>query len=135
MTDLKKWATEQGVSCIYQFGSSARGRARDTSDIDIGLLTKHDIEDWEQEESLREDAQAALASHFQVPTSKIDVSVINNAPPAFAFRVVKPRKILYDDRSGRRVAYERKLFGEYQEYRYWEDFHYQAMKEKLHRGT
>ena len=70
------------VVAVYLFGSHARGEARETSDIDICIITK-DI-DFERE---------AEVANWAPPN--VDVSFFKRMSLPFRFRVFKEGKELY----------------------------------------
>ncbi|MGH3824787.1 MAG: type VII toxin-antitoxin system MntA family adenylyltransferase antitoxin [Pseudonocardiaceae bacterium] len=82
-----------GVLVAYLYGSHARGRAGPLSDVDVALLLDSDDEDR------RLDLTAAIA-HAIAP-ARSDIVILNDAPPALAYRVLRDGKILAsrDDRA------------------------------------
>jgi predicted nucleotidyltransferase len=86
-----------GVLVAYLYGSHARGRAGPLSDVDVALLLDRD------DEERRLELTAAIA-HAVAP-ARADVVILNDAPLALAYRVLRDGVILNsrDDRA--RVAH------------------------------
>lgn len=75
-----------GVLVAYLYGSHARGRAGPLSDVDVALLLDSD------DEERRLELTAAIA-HAVAP-ARADVVVLNNAPLALSYRVLRDGTIL-----------------------------------------
>jgi predicted nucleotidyltransferase len=86
-------AAPAGLVSAYLFGSHAEGRAHRESDVDVGVLLAWDVHSTAVarfDERLRLTALLAAAHR----TDRIDVVVLNDAPPTLGRRIVT---------SGRRV--------------------------------
>jgi predicted nucleotidyltransferase len=86
-------AAPRGLVSAYLFGSHAEGRAHRESDVDVGVLLAWDVHSTAAtrfDERLRLTALLAAAHR----TDRIDVVVLNDAPPTLGRRIVT---------SGRRV--------------------------------
>ena len=82
----------RGIVSAYLFGSEAEGRAHRESDVDIGVVLRHD-----EHPTARDRFEARLRLHADLGAAlgrEVDVIVLNDAPPLLARRVVL---------SGRRV--------------------------------
>lgn len=79
--------TRDGVVAAYLFGSEASDRAHSESDVDVGVLLDH--QELETRRA-RFDRGTRLASALmaQLGTDRLDVVVLNDAPPLFARRIV-----------------------------------------------
>ena len=76
-----------GLVVAYAFGSHAAGRAHRESDLDIGVLLSRQRFPSERDRFARRlEITARLASTLAV--RDVDVVVLNDAPPAFARRIV-----------------------------------------------
>ncbi len=78
------------VQAALLFGSRASGNARPDSDVDIGVLLDESLTPPEPRKRLRRIIEA-LATH--IAADRIDVVILNDAPPALAFQVLKHGKI------------------------------------------
>lgn len=78
---------EPDVSSAYLFGSHAEGRAHRESDVDVGVLFDPSARRTTRE---RFESSLVLSSQLQAAlgTSRVDVVVLNDAPPRLARRVV-----------------------------------------------
>ena len=73
---------------IVLFGSAARGKMHEESDIDVGVLTDHPMTS-----SNRLKLWYELSILFQ---ADIDLAVLNHPNPLFGFRVANEAKILFE---------------------------------------
>jgi predicted nucleotidyltransferase len=78
------------VQAAWLFGSRASGNARPDSDVDIGVLLDDSLAPPEPLSRLRRLIEA-LAT--EIAADRIDVVILNDAPPALAFQVLKHGKI------------------------------------------
>ena len=77
----------QAVVSVYLFGSRAEGRAHRESDVDVGVLMDREALPTSRE---RFDASLRLSAELGVALApeRIDLLVLNDAPPLFARRIV-----------------------------------------------
>jgi predicted nucleotidyltransferase len=86
-----------GLVSAYLFGSHASGRAHRESDIDVGVLVRHDAHPTAR---ARFEVRVRLASELPkaVAGVAVDVVVLNDAPPLLARHIVtRGRRILLED--------------------------------------
>jgi predicted nucleotidyltransferase len=91
------------IQAAYIFGSTASGRARPDSDIDVAFLIEPAFMSRLPRKYLAEltaDTGAALK------TFNIDVILLNSAPPAFAYNVITKGKLVYERSRSARVAFQ-----------------------------
>lgn len=81
------------IQAAFLFGSQASGRARADSDIDVAILIDRDSAGHDTRGRLRR-VIAALAAH--VAADRLDVVILNDAPPALAFQVLKGGKLAFE---------------------------------------
>ncbi len=94
LATLSEVFIKHGVILAYLFGSQAEGRARSSSDVDIAVLLPWDTPRGRYAEarlSLVDDLMAALQ------TGKVDLVLLNEAPPLLMHQVAKHGRILYED--------------------------------------
>ncbi len=80
------------IQAAFLFGSQASGRARADSDIDVGILIDG-VSAAVDGPTLRRVIEA-LAGH--VAADRLDVVILNHAPPALAFQVLKRGKLAFE---------------------------------------
>ena len=98
-----------GVRCAYAFGSLVRAEGGPLSDLDLAVLFDDDVS-----ASRRLDLAAALAEEAERRAGRrVDILILNEAPPALRYRVVCDGRLLYarDERS--RVAFEARALDEF----------------------
>jgi predicted nucleotidyltransferase len=115
------------VRAALLFGSRARGRARPDSDIDVAvLLTRTAAAD--EGAALRR-LLGALAC--ELAADRIDVVILNHAPPALAFQVLKyGRKVFARDRT-ELLAFRARTYSAHADYAHVERFFREATKRRL----
>ena len=76
-----------GLVSAYLFGSHAEGRAHRESDVDVGVLLRHDVYPTHR---ARFEVRVALSSRIMgmLRAGAVDVVVLNDAPPHLARRIV-----------------------------------------------
>jgi len=85
---LKEFVNKYNISLILIFGSYAKGRARELSDLDIGIKFDKNIDMNLYSSILRE-----LVEIFN--REDIDVVVLNYADPLLRFEIITSCKVLY----------------------------------------
>lgn len=85
---LQPIAQKFGVRLIVLFGSVARGKIHEESDIDIGVLTDRPITF-----NKRLKLWLELSSLFR---ADIDLAMLNHAEPVFGFQVACDGKLLFE---------------------------------------
>jgi hypothetical protein len=79
-----------GISSLVVFGSRAAGRARPTSDLDVGVLP--DTRDSEERRKLQSRLAVALAD--LAPEGRVDVVLLDEAPPLLRHRILSSGRLL-----------------------------------------
>ncbi|MBA7555625.1 hypothetical protein ES705_48301 [subsurface metagenome] len=98
------------VRVVYLFGSRARGTVSNFSDIDIGVLLNEGFVK-ESVYGYRADLTAELISLLR--TDKVDLVVLNHAPPLLAHRVVRDGIVLHCKDESERIAFEVKMLNRF----------------------
>ena len=91
----------QGISCVYLFGSRARGEAHPGSDTDVALLYVQDPPPGLRGLALdlADDLQKALRA-------PVDLVVLNRAPPDLIHRVLRDGILVCEYDRAARVRFE-----------------------------
>ena len=122
------WAAMAGVVAVYAHGSRVRGKARPDSDLDLAILLGSRL-DWRAEEQLCLEAERRLPSEF-----RLDIRILNEAPPAFQFRVVRERCLLFESDRSARVRFEAGVFAAYHDQQYYRDLYDAALHDRIREG-
>lgn len=85
---LSPIAKRFGIRLMVVFGSAARGKTHDESDIDVGVLTDRPIT-FDQRLKLWH----ALSFLFR---TEIDLAMLNHADPVFGFEVARDGRLLFE---------------------------------------
>jgi predicted nucleotidyltransferase len=93
----------------YLFGSTARGQASSSSDVDVAVLL---------DSAVPPDARIAEAARLhsaldRVSERPVQVAVLNDAPPLLCHRVLRDGVLLAGDDDRRRVEFEAAALCEY----------------------
>jgi predicted nucleotidyltransferase len=73
---------------VVLFGSSARGRARQDSDLDIGVLVKHPLSTTQRAKLWND-----LSRLFQ---AEVDLTVLNHVEPLLGYQVARDGVLLFE---------------------------------------
>ena len=97
-----------GAYAAYLFGSVARGDATPQSDVDVAVLLERGrpttLDDYPT--ALQADLEAALGR-------RVDLVVLDSAPPDLVHRVLRDGSIVCDRDRARRIAFEVRARNEY----------------------
>jgi predicted nucleotidyltransferase len=90
-----------GIICVYVYGSMARGEARDTSDIDVGVL-------YTQEPPPTLDGLGLELGYKleQLLGKPVDLVVLNRAPLDLIHRVLRDGVLVYESDPSSRIRFE-----------------------------
>lgn len=99
-------AQPTGVVSAYLFGSHVEGRAHRESDVDVGILLERQAFPTSRD---RFDARLVLEGAIgrSVGTSRIDVVILNDAPPHLGRRIVTEGRRVFCADPGADLAYIR----------------------------
>jgi len=100
---------QRDVEVVYLFGSWAKGNASESSDIDLGIVTKGKFS-WEDYYELC----AKVAKLFR--SDRFDLIWLNRADPVLKFLVIKEGEVLFYRDPDALNDYEFKAKGEYYDY-------------------
>lgn len=103
-----KLGGDANVAAVYLFGSRARGTARASSDVDLGVLYRNAPPSTLLGQPF--ELQAELASELGVP---VDIVVMNTAPVDLVHRILRDGRILLEADRSRRIAFEVKARNQY----------------------
>lgn len=107
---LEEVARRHGVQLVVRFGSSVKGGAHATSDVDLGVVTHPTLESFAAISDLAADLQRLD------PSREVDVALLNHADPLFLKQVTEHCELVYGE-PARLEALKLYAFKRYQDYR------------------
>jgi predicted nucleotidyltransferase len=115
------------ILAVYLFGSWAEGVAHARSDLDLAVLLRPEVERadyadhrWE----LLEELSRALHS-------RLDLIILNQAPPLLQFQVLQKGRLLYDRDPDLRAELEMHMLSRYYDARRYIEFHYKHLAARI----
>jgi predicted nucleotidyltransferase len=115
------------VDAVYLFGSIASGRAETTSDIDIAILLKPEVNPYKPV-----DIQLKVMSDLgMLLKNQVDVVLLGDADPILEHQIRKHGKILIDKSPINRIAYEINARKKYFDFIYRHDNYMETLKNRI----
>ncbi len=119
------------VVLAYLFGSHARGQAWAHSDIDIAVLLAGDRDD-EECFDIRLEIIGGLMKILN--TNDVDVLILNQAPPALAYAVLRDGILVFCRDHQTRIEYQLHTVNKYLDFKPILERHERAILEKARKG-
>ena len=120
-------AAQADVVVAYLFGSVARGRANQMSDIDVAVLLEPELE---PAATVERQLQLMVALD-DFADREVQVIVLNRASPFLAYQVVREGRLLYERSRPERVAFEVRAMKIYFDIKPMLEFHSQALMRRI----
>ena len=120
---------EPTVWFAFLFGSRGRGSARPGSDWDVAVYLDDSLDDRQ-----RLDIRRGLSARLTGPDGpRVDLVVLNDAPPLLAHRALKGRGLVNRNR-GAYVRFFTRVMGEVEDERHFYEVHERARRDRLAEG-
>ena len=110
------------------FGSRARGDERPDSDWDVAVYLREDLSAHD-----RFRLRLRLAAELE-DLGRVDVGILNDAPPFLAHRAIMGERLLVRDPSAL-VRFSVRTVARSEDGRYWRELHRKARLRRLKEGT
>lgn len=124
----RAFLAQQGeVLAAYLFGSVARGQATHLSDVDVAVLLDPSL----GAEARVERQLALMLALDDVADREVQVTVLNDAPPSLAYRVIREGKLLYEGDRLQRVAFEARTLQIYFDIQPMLEYHREVLLEQI----
>jgi predicted nucleotidyltransferase len=125
------FASLDGVLAAYLFGSYARGQAGPLSDVDVAVLLD-DACDEQRSFDIRLEVIGGLMRMLH--TNDVDVIVLNQAPLALQYRVVRDGILLYCRERQPTIEFAARTVSMYLDFKPVIERHERAILERARRG-
>ncbi len=125
------FSSQPDLVLAYLFGSYGRGQAGPLSDVDVAVLLAGDPDNGaclDRRMDLVWDLTGVL--HFD----DVDVVVLNQAPPALRYRVLRDGKLLFCGDDDARIMFYLRTVNEYLDFKPVLERHERAIFERARRG-
>lgn len=122
---------DQAVILAFLFGSYAQDQASVLSDVDFAILLSPAVS-RDQYPTYRSRYTAAAAKVLQ--DDRVDVVILNNAPPLLAHEAIRGR-LLFERSPEARVEYVVSVQRQYLDLKYFYAIDHTYMRERLKEGT
>ena len=101
------------VSALYIFGSAAKGKGTNESDIDVAVLINDRKRGKQTFESLR---KTYYGISPKLSSRPLDIVILNTAPPFLKYRIIRTGEVLFDKNRKLRVRFKANALIEYFDY-------------------
>lgn len=125
------FAADTGIVLVFLFGSYARDKANALSDVDFALLLASEIR---PEKYLDYRLRYATAAMQALRDERVDVVILNTAPPLLAHEVIKGR-VLFARSPEARVKYIVDVQRKYLDFKSFYAIDYAYLRQRLEEGS
>ena len=117
----------EDIAAVYLFGSAAYGKEKETSDIDIAILLKPDINPYRPV-----DIQLRAMSDLEMLLKKrVDVVLLGFADAILEHQIRKYGEVILDKKPRVRIVYEVNARKRYFDYSYRHDGYMKSLKHRI----
>ena len=128
---VDSFKNEEGIICIYLFGSYAKGKVTPLSDVDIAILFDERIpmnEYFTREMDLLGKAIKILR------TDEISFVLLNKIPLFLKYKIIKEGKLIYCNNDNKRILFQSQVTDHFLDFQPFHEeyrkFFFQAIRQK-----
>ena len=121
------------ILLAYLFGSFSKGVSTPLSDIDIAVLIHGDISEEKYPYGYRSELLTYLMKGLR--TNRIDLVILNDAPPFLKFQVVRHEQIIISRSEDKRIDFQVKTISRYNDVKRLMSIQQRYITERLKNGT
>ncbi|TDO95170.1 putative nucleotidyltransferase [Halanaerobium saccharolyticum] len=130
--EIKQLNFFEELQLVILFGSRAREEEKADSDLDLAFLLNSGF--FKQINVI--DFRINLINYFSELTGiESDIIFLNSAKPLLKFQVLKYGELIYVNDDFDYAGYFSKSLREYFDFKYFKEYHYQKMRERLSKST
>lgn len=89
---VEEVSNQPDVQALYAFGTIATGELQPLSDLDFGILLSEHLDKIQR---LKTHLDLIALFNRVFSTDEVDLVLMNDAPPRFAFNIIKDGKLLF----------------------------------------
>lgn len=115
------------VQLIYLHGSLLQGFEREDSDADLAVI----IDEDKEKDIIRHQLMYSEFIELRFKKREVDLKIINTAPLAFKYSVIKKGEIIFSRSEEFRVDFEVEITKEYLDFKYYYDQYNEALINRL----
>lgn len=124
-------ATQHDVAAAYLFGSLAEGRESPQSDLDIAIL----LDGQPDSEQMWKRRLALWDALEQFTDRKVDLVILNQAPPLLQNQVLRHGCLFYEGNRARRIEFEVRAGQVYADSKPMQDFFARVLLQEIKEGA
>ena len=117
---------EKSIQFAYLYGSFARGKTDENSDVDIGVYVSAEV--MKKNKFYPERIAAKIE---EVIKKSVDVRVLNFQSLIFLHQVLKYGELLVNNNNKKRVMFETRVYDEYLDMKYYFDLYNRIRRKRL----
>ena len=125
---IEEFVEEFNISLIYIFGSIAKNKQREDSDLDIAIYCDERVDGYTKLRIL-----GRLVDVFK--REDIDLVILNDANEILKFQVIKYGINIYKGRELNRVLFEAETMSRYMDMEYFRNTQYKYSRNKILYGS
>lgn len=118
------------VSALYLFGSAAKGKQMEKSDIDIAVLVDETMLKEKTYERFKREYYA-VSPWFSL--RGVDIVILNTASVYLKYHILKTGRLLFDRNRRLKVEFTEKAITDYLDFKPIEDFFLKAVADRFRR--
>lgn len=120
------------VSALYVFGSLAKEKVTEESDIDIAVFVNEAKLEKKNYERLKKEYYNASPTFSR---RSVDIVILNTAPPFLKHQILKAGKILFDRNRKLRVRFTARAIMEYLDFKPLQDIMLKGVADRFRRAN
>lgn len=123
------------IVLAYLYGSFAKGISHPHSDVDVAILLDPDKNIYSKEYPYGYSAGVLADLIKALHTNRVDLIVLNNAPPFLKFQVIRYGRLVFSRSEAKRIDFQVKTITKYNDVKRLIDIQHRYLSNRLKNGT